>query len=146
MRHLWILLLFCCLPPLLAQDRSTLDVAPKAAAAQDGKVPQVTADQPMTFWMKHKLEYSKSMLESLTMGDYKQMAATAEQMRLLTKIEGFVRRKNVAYRVQLHSFELSLQEMLRHAKQENPEGATLAFNQMTTSCVACHTLLREGVE
>ncbi len=67
-------------------------------------------------------------------------------MRLLGKIEGFVRRKNDDYRAQLRTFELSNQELVRQAKRKNSEGAALAFNQLTTSCVACHVLLREGVE
>ena len=67
-------------------------------------------------------------------------------MRVLGRIEGFVRRKNPDYRAQLRTFELANQELIRQGKRGNSEGATLAFNQLTTSCVACHALLREGIE
>ena len=131
-----------------AQEDPRIEVKSDAVVQQkkDDKVPKVTKDRPMSFWMQHKLDYSKSILESLTMGEYKKLATTAEQMRLLGKLEGFVRRKNSAYRIQLRNFDLAAQELVRHAKQENPDGATLAFNQMTASCVACHTLLRKGIE
>lgn len=110
------------------------------------KVPQVTAEKPMSFWMAKKLDYSKSLLESLTKADYDKLAADAEQLRLFGKMEGLIRRKNESYRLQLRSFDLAMVELIRQSKRHNPEGAALAFNQMTTSCVACHVLLREGVD
>ena len=113
---------------------------------EKSEIPKVTADKPIDFWMAKKLDYSKSILEALTKGEFKKVASDAEQMRLLGKIEGFVRRKNESYRSQMHSFDMANQELVRMAKRENAEGATLAFNQLTSSCVACQLLLRENVE
>ena len=125
------------------------DAVPKESPATEGqadKVPQVTKEQPMSFWMERKLDHSKAILESLTKGEFEKLAMDADQMRLLGKIEGFVRRKNDNYRIQLRTFDFATQELVRQAKRHNAEGAALAFNQLTTSCVACHVLLREGVE
>ena len=96
--------------------------------------------------MEAKLGYSKAILEDLTKGDFERLAQEATQMRLIGKMEGFVRRKNESYRNQLSAFDLANQELIRQAKLKNAEGATLAFNQLTTSCVSCHVLLRAGVE
>ena len=122
----------------------------QAAKAIDQKtpsedIPKVTGEQTISFWMAKKLELSKAILESLTKGDFDTLAKDAEQMRKLGKLEGFVRR-NKEYQTQLHSFELANKELVRHSLRRNVEGATLAFNQLTTSCVSCHTLLREGIE
>lgn len=139
----------CCLTsPVRAQEDQTLDKNPpsKVVEVKRDEIPKVTKAKPMSFWMKHKLDFSKTILEALTMGDFEKLAITAEQMRLLGKIEGFVRRKNPTYRIQLQTFDLSMQELVRHAKRENPDGATIAFNQMAASCVACHTLLRTGID
>lgn len=119
---------------------------PQDTSHSEPKVPQVTAEHPVSFWMEKKLDYSKTVLESLTKGDFEQLAASAQQMQLIGKLEGFVRRKNEDYRVQLRTFEFANQELIRQAKRKNAEGAVIAFNQLTTSCVACHVLLREGVE
>ena len=100
----------------------------------------------MSFWMNTKLNASKSILEALAKGDFEKLKSQAEQMRLIGKLEGFVRRKNPDYKAQLQTFELSNLELVRQAKRHNVEGATLAFNQLTTSCVACHVMLRDGVE
>lgn len=114
------------------------------AAVDD--VPKISSEKPMSFWMQTKLNASKSILEALAKGDFENLGSNAEQMRLIGKLEGFVRRKNPDYKSQLHSFELANQELVRQAKRHNVEGATLAFNQLTTSCVACHVMLRDGVE
>jgi hypothetical protein len=126
------------------QPPSKSAAGPKPSPA--GVVPRVSDAQPMSFWMQKKLDYSKAILESLTKGEFDQLAENAAQMQLLGKIEGFVRRKNDDYRVQLHTFDFANQELIRQAKRRNAEGAALAFNQLTTSCVACHVMLREGVE
>lgn len=125
------------------------DVPKKAPSRQSSKeagIPKVSIEKPMSFWMEKKLDYSKSILESLTKGDFGKLTKDAQQLRRLAKLEGFVRRKNANYRIQLRNFELANQELVRQADRKSAEGAALAFNQLTTSCVACHVLLREGVE
>ncbi len=107
--------------------------------------PKVTPEKPMSFWMTTKLNYGKSILEALTRGDFAKLEADAEQMRLIGKLEGMVRR-NPNYRMQMNTFDSANLELVRQAKRHNIEGATLAYNQLTSSCVACHVMLREGVE
>lgn len=142
---LGIATLVCALGvPATSQD-AHVETQP-AVDQNKGGIPQVTAERPMSFWMEKKLVYSKSVLESLTKGDFDQLAKQSERMRLLGKMEGLVRRKNENYRVQLQTFDTASQELVRQANHHNAEGAALAFNQLTTSCVACHVLLREGVE
>ncbi len=134
--------------PALAQQRQGRERPQVQTQSANDDVPENLGDeeQSMSFWMKHKLDYSKSMLESLTMGDFAELEKTAKQMQRMSRIEGFVRRANTDYQTQLKSFDLSTKELARHAARKNPEGATLAFNQMTASCVACHTLLRSGID
>lgn len=126
----------------LGQPSAPLDTQKQPAVEE---TPKVTAEKTMSFWMAKKLEFSKAILESLTKGDFESMAKNAERMQRLGKLEGFVRR-NKDYQTQLHSFEVANQELVRHSVRRNVEGATLAFNQLTSSCVACHTMLREGIE
>ncbi len=130
--------------PVSRTNSSTDELQPNKSDAD--KVPKVTDERPMSFWMEKKLDFSKSILEALTKGDFDTLAKDAEQMRLLGRIEGFVRRKNDDYRIQLRTFDFATLELGRQASRKNAEGAALAFNQLTNSCVACHVLLREGVE
>jgi hypothetical protein len=106
--------------------------------------PVVTEEQPISFWMEKKLEYSKDMLGALAAGQFEEIEKHAERMRLVGKIEGFVRGRSPSYASHLQSFDLATRELKRQARAESIEGATLAFNQLTTSCVTCHQTLREA--
>lgn len=100
-------------------------------------------NQPESFWMKKKLEYSQNILAGIATADFDKIVANAQSMRNLSKIEGFVRSQTPGYRAQLHIFEESADEIIRQAKKDNVDGAALAFTQLTISCVNCHKHLRE---
>jgi hypothetical protein len=100
--------------------------------------------ESMNFWMKKKLDFSKNVLEGIALGDFDKVVQNAQTLRSLSKIEAFVRRDTPGYRQQVVQFENSLDELIRNGKKENVEGATLAFHQLTVSCVNCHRQLREA--
>jgi hypothetical protein len=100
--------------------------------------------ESMSFWMKKKLDFSKNVLEGIALGDFDKVVQNAQTLRSLSKIEAFVRRDTPGYRQQVVQFEHSLDELIRTGRKENVEGATLAFHQLTVSCVQCHRQLREA--
>ena len=99
-------------------------------------------DQPVSFWMKKKLDYSQNILAGIATADFDKIVENAEAMRHLSNIEGFIRGRTPGYRTQLHFFQESTDEIVRQAKKDNVEGAALAFTQLTVSCVNCHKQLR----
>jgi hypothetical protein len=102
-----------------------------------------TADnQPVSFWMKKKLEFSQNILAGLAAADFDRIVENAQATRNLSKIEGFIRGQTPGYRTQLRIFEESADEIVRQAQRDNVEGAALAFTQLTISCVNCHKQLR----
>lgn len=111
---------------------------PVALTADDRK----DENEP-SFWMKQKLKYSQEILNGLAQEDYGLIAKNAASMQGLNKIEFFVRQKPEGYRTQLKSFQFSVNELVRSAEDENIDGATLAFTQMTISCVNCHKEVRK---
>ena len=102
------------------------------------------SDAPMSVWMEKKLKYSQELLRLLAIGDLQELRITAQRMQLVSKVEGFVRSNNPTYTDHLRSFQLANQELIRQADRKNIEGATLAFNQLTGTCVACHVVLRQS--
>jgi hypothetical protein len=94
--------------------------------------------------MKRKLELSQRVLEGLALGDFERIGTAARTLDKLNSIENFVRGRNEAYRTQLEFFRTANLALIRHADRQNLEGATLAFHQMTLSCVHCHQQLRES--
>lgn len=129
------------LPVLLGL--ATVGIWPLAGAGQDvGGKGAGGGDQPVSFWMKKKLDYSQNILAGIATADFDQIVENAQAMRKLSSVEGFIRGRTPGYRTQLHIFEESADEIIRQAKKDNVEGAALAFTQMTTSCVNCHKQLR----
>ena len=108
---------------------------------EDGKVPPQNA--PMSVWMEKKLQYSQETLRLLAVGDLNELQMTARRMQLVSKVEGFVRSNNATYKNQLRVFQLANEELIRQAERGSIEGATLAFHQLTSSCVNCHIAIRQ---
>jgi hypothetical protein len=104
--------------------------------------PVASKEQPSSFWMKKKLDYSQNILAGIATADFDKIVENAEAMRKLSSVEGFIRGRTPGYRTQLHFFEESADEIIRQAKKDNVEGTALAFTQLTISCVNCHKQLR----
>jgi hypothetical protein len=96
--------------------------------------------------MEQKLRLSQEILKGLASGDFALIGKSAEIMQGLNKIEVFVRREPEGYRDSMRQFVLANDDLIRASAEENLEGATLAFNQLTVSCVNCHRHLRESGE
>ena len=92
--------------------------------------------------MKKKLDYSQNILSGLASGDFDKIVENAEAMQGLSKVEWFIRGRTPGYRTQLEIFLDANGEIIKQAKQDNLEGSTLAFTQLTISCVNCHKQLR----
>lgn len=127
------------------QKSGTQQAAPAQQAADteatDDSAPD-RDDKTMSVWMEKKLMHSQAILRGLAMGDFADVKYNAGRLKVLNRVEGFVRRKNPDYRAHLHTFSRVSAEIERQAENENIEGATLAFNQLTVSCVECHKSLR----
>jgi hypothetical protein len=130
----------CLCFPLLV---FSIAVADAQDVAKDESVPEITDEKPMSFWMEKKIEYSKEILGALTASRYEDIEKRADQLRLLGKIEGFVRGRNPEYAKHLAAFDLATRELKRQAQAKNSDAATKAFHRLTTSCVECHYSLRE---
>jgi hypothetical protein len=126
------LLILCVLTTSLNADE------PKKTKEEESKDPSV--------WMRMKLEYSQRILEGVTKADFAMIEDNAAKMRGLNRFERFVRGRWEGYTGQLQAFQDANDEMIKQARKSNVEGATLAFTQMTISCVACHKKLREEIK
>ena len=101
------------------------------------------ADESNT-WMKKKLEFSQNILSGLTEGNHEKIATNATAMNYMNYLEKWVKADKPEYKRQLSYFELANRELLKSARDKNIEGATLAYNQLTISCVQCHKVVRDS--
>ncbi len=131
-RYKLIVLVLCALTTSLNADQ------PQNSKEDESKDPSV--------WMRMKLEYSKNILEGVTKADFALIEQNAAKMRGLNRFERFVRGRWDGYAEQLQTFQQANDELIKQARKANVEGATLAFTQMTISCVTCHKKLREHAQ
>jgi len=118
-------------------------VAASAAVGQEQKTTEPAETQP-SVWMRTKLDFSRNILAGLASEDFDKVAANAQAMQGMGKLEWFIRGKMPGYRTQLEVFQDANEEIIRQAQKDNVEGAALAFTQLTISCVNCHRRLREA--
>jgi hypothetical protein len=97
-------------------------------------------------WMKQKLELSQNILSGLTKGDFEAVELNAQRMNIVNYLEKWAaadKPEYADYKRQLSYFEMANREILRQSRAKNVEGATLAYNQLTVSCVQCHQVVRK---
>ncbi|MDG2222650.1 MAG: hypothetical protein P8L85_14825 [Rubripirellula sp.] len=131
-----------CVGSLLIANPQVRETANTATPPTTVKDEASDKDKPVSFWMEKKLEYSQTLLRGLATGDFEAIEKSGRQLSTLNRVEGFVRNRNNNYRSHLNTFQQVCDEIVRQAKKENLEGSTLAFNQLTVSCVNCHRSLR----
>lgn len=101
--------------------------------------------KPQRQLMQKKLEHSREVLAGLSTEDFARVAENAQALERLTN-QQWVAVESEPYRMHLKNFRFAASELHRFAGDKNLEGATLAYLQMTMSCIDCHKYLRRGAE
>ena len=96
-----------------------------------------------SIWMQKKLEHSQKILAGLTKADFEMIQSSARKMEDLNFLEQWGREDLPEYKRQLRYFDDANKELIRQAGKKNLGGATLAYTQMTLSCVHCHNVVRD---
>jgi hypothetical protein len=130
-----------CLNTLLAL---AVTVGPGFVGASSGQQKKSGAEDKASLWMKNKLVFSQNILAGLTESDFDKIRKNAEAMNFLGYLEKWLRADMPAYKYQVSHFEFANHELIRQAKEKNLDGATLAYNQLTVSCVQCHKIVRDA--
>jgi hypothetical protein len=99
-----------------------------------------TPDKPL---MERKLEHSQAVLSALAREDFDALGDNADALLKLSE-EQWISRDTPEYRAQLKDFWVVLEGIKTAADEENLDGATLAYVQMTLTCVRCHKYLRDN--
>lgn len=95
--------------------------------------------------MERKLQLSQAILGAIATEDFSSLSTNADGLLVLAKKE-WLRHETPEYRAQLKDFWIVLEGLKSAAEDKNSDGATLAYVQMTLSCVRCHKYLRTPVK
>ena len=118
------------LAPFFAGTKSTYAQAEKESGAKEA--------------MRQKVAYSQQALVGITMEDYGLIANNAEKLLELSNKTNWYSRQVPEYELFLNEFRRNAQELLNASQQKNLDAASLAYVQMTLSCVSCHKFIRKS--
>jgi predicted GTPase len=92
--------------------------------------------------MRKKLEASQSVLEGLALEDFDLIARGAKHLKTTSAAAEFLVIHDPLYTEQADEFRRIIDKLERAAKEKRIDGATLAYVDMTMSCVECHKYVR----
>jgi hypothetical protein len=123
---------------------AAFSVGPIFVCPSSGQEQKPSEQEKSTVWMKKKLEYSQNIMAGLTESDFEKVRTNAEAMSFLGYLEKWARGDRPDYKKQVGFFDFANQGLIRQAKEKNINGATLAYNLLTVSCVQCHKIVRDA--
>jgi hypothetical protein len=117
------------------------DVPPKDDKKADRPRPRLPAGHEL---MRAKLKHAQAVLEGLAVGDFKAIAAAADELVRVSQAAEFLNAyKSREYEVQINIFRRAAQTMSKKAGDRNLDGVTLAYVDMTMTCLKCHQYTRD---
>jgi len=93
--------------------------------------------------MQEKLGSSKMLLEGIALGDFNKINRSAETLIQLSKTAEWFVYKTARYELHSNEFRRAAETILQKAKDQNLDGVTLAYFDLTMACVRCHQYVRE---
>jgi len=100
------------------------------------------ADSRTKETMRFKLEYAQKVLEGIALEDYQLIAFNAEKLKALGQSAGWNYRQTAEYQRHTSDFIRQAEALSKAAERRNIDAATVAYFQLTASCVSCHRHLR----
>ncbi len=118
---------------------------PFVPAFSTGSAAQEEDKHTRSDFMRQKLEYSKNVLEGLSLEQYPTIEKNAKALKVLSQAAEWEvpMIPNLTDYVALTSeFQRYTDDLAKAAKQGNIDGATLAYVKLTMNCVQCHKYVR----
>jgi hypothetical protein len=100
-------------------------------------------------FMQMKLEYSKRVLEGLTMENYETIIKNARALKTISQAAEWevpTIPNAGEYVVFTTEFQRLADELVKKAREKNMDGATLAYLRLTMNCVNCHKYVRQAAK
>jgi hypothetical protein len=142
---------FACLPAKAGCPRWTallgaiaLTVAATALVAQEPSRQQRDAPKvdDVAAFMRMKLTHSQHVLEGLAVQDFDAIARGANALALASQASSWQVLQTEEYARQSREFRRSCESLRTAARDENLDGAALAWMEVTMKCIQCHKYVR----
>jgi len=127
----------------LAQEKPKVQVVPRQTPAvvqpKDGK------DDPKKKLsvMERKLKHAQQVLEGLALKDFDKVGKSADGLMECLKEATWRINDTDKYLLYSNDFLRHIEDLQKASKAKNVDKATIAYMEMTLTCVRCHEHLRE---
>lgn len=91
--------------------------------------------------MWRKLDLAHDILDALVTEDFEALKAYGEDLETLGVAGEFFVNDTEEYRYHAHRFRDAARSLMLAARDNNLDGATLAYVELTMTCVRCHQTL-----
>lgn len=118
-------------------------VLPALVATSANRSEKETADATPEV-MRQKLGHSQQVLRGLALQDFAILRTNATRLVRLSHTSGWQARQSPEYELFTMEFRRSAEALAAAADAGNIDAATVAYTQMTFSCVSCHKYMRAG--
>lgn len=93
--------------------------------------------------MKLKLESAQLTLEGLALEDYEAIGQHGQRLHLISQETGWNVLQTKQYQLYSAEFRRTAMRIVNAAKRKNLDAASLAYVQLTLSCIECHKHVRQ---
>jgi hypothetical protein len=93
--------------------------------------------------MMEKLDKSKLLLEGIAMSDFDKISSSADALIQLSKTAEWFVFRTPRYELHSNEFRRAAENIMQKSKDKNLDGVTLAYFDLTMTCVRCHQYVRE---
>lgn len=129
---------------ILQAPASRADDKPKPAEKDAKEEKPGLKKSVVRAFMRKKLAASQSILEGLAVEDFDLIAEGAKQLKATAGAAEFMEFNDAEYVEHANDFRRIINKLAVAAKEKRLDGATLAFLDITMSCVECHKHVRSG--
>lgn len=102
----------------------------------------VQAEETTRAAMRAKLDFTRGVLEGLTLEKFDLLTTNALQLRAINYTNSYLLVQSPDYAARSTNFIRSVDRMLDAAKAGSLERATAAYGEMTRGCIECHKSFR----
>lgn len=116
--------------------------AKPAAKAKSDRAQGGSADAKLRQFMREKLKHSHDVLDGLCTEDLELVAKSAAKMVEMSQASDWVVIQGPVYAQHSAEFREACEQMGKMARDNNLDGASLAYLRVTMSCMSCHKFVR----
>jgi len=106
-------------------------------------VREVRAQMRLQQLMIDKLQNAQKLLEGIALNKHDKIQKHADELIRISKTAEWLANKAPRFEVFSNEFQRAAENIVKKSKDKNIDGVTLAYFDLTMSCVRCHQYLRE---